>query len=175
MSGRIVRAVAKSKHSWMMSGVVILAFALRVAGLDFQSLWRDEVDAVRFATRAWDQVFGMFLEPGQNGPLYYLMLRPWLHIAGESEYALRFFSVVFGTLAVGLVYRLARRLFPSLPFLALVAALLTATSPYLDHERHDHAGAHAHSRHRQRRDRDGHTLVQPLVRRRCLRTRACPR
>ena len=114
-----------------MVGVVVLAFVLRVVGLDFQSLWRDEVDAIRFATRALDQVLGMFLEPGQNGPLYYLLLRPWLHIAGESEYALRFFSVLFGTLSVALVYRLSRRLFSSLPFLALLAALLTATSPYL--------------------------------------------
>ena len=132
MNGRAaVRAAVKSGHSWLKVAVVALAFALRVAGLAFQSLWRDEVDAIRFATRAWDQVLGMFLEPGQNGPLYYLLLRPWLHIAGESEYALRFFSVIFGTLAVALVYRVARRLFPSLPVLALLAALLTATSPYL--------------------------------------------
>ena len=114
-----------------MTGVVGLAFVLRVAGLEFQSLWRDEVDAIRFATRAWDQVLGMFLEPGQNGPLYYLMLRPWLRFAGESEFALRFLSVLSGTLAVVFVYRVARRLFPSLPLLALLAALLAATSPYL--------------------------------------------
>ena len=126
-----VRALARSKQSWLMVGVVALAFTLRVAGLDFQSLWRDEVDAVRFATRAWDQALGMFLQPGQNGPLYYLLLRPWLHLAGDSGYALRFFSVVFGTLSVPLVYRLARRLFPSPPHLALLAALLAATSPYL--------------------------------------------
>jgi len=123
--------VAKAKHTWLMVGVVGLAFLLRVAGLEFQSLWRDEVDAIRFATRAWDQLLGMFLEPGQNGPLYYVALRPWLYLAGESEYALRFFSVVFGTLAVALVYRVARRLFPSLPCLALLAALFAATSPYL--------------------------------------------
>ena len=123
--------MAKARHTWLLVGVVGLAFALRVAGLDFQSLWRDGVDAIRFATRAWDDVLRMFVVPGQNGPLYYLALRPWLHLAGLSEYALRFFSVFFGTLAVPLVYRLARRLFPSLPSLALLAAILTATSPYL--------------------------------------------
>lgn len=115
----------------MLVGVVGLAFALRVAGLDFQSLWRDEVDAIRFATALWDDLLRMFVVPGQNGPLYYVSLRPWLYLAGPSEYALRFFSVIFGTLAVPLVYRLSRRLFRSLPYLALLAALLTATSPYL--------------------------------------------
>ena len=131
MKGRVARAVVRQKHTWLMVGLVALAFALRAAGLDFQSLWRDEVDAIRFATRAWDQVFRMFVQPGQNGPLYYLTLRPWLRLAGESEYALRFFSVISGTLAVALVYRVARRLFPSLPVLALLAAALAATSPYL--------------------------------------------
>ena len=123
--------MAKARHTWLLVGVVGLAFALRVAGLDFQSLWRDEVDAIRFATRAWDDVLRIFVVPGQNGPLYFLALRPWLYLAGQSEYALRFFSVFFGTLAVPLVFRVARRLFPSLPSLALLAAILTATSPYL--------------------------------------------
>jgi mannosyltransferase len=123
--------VTRAKHAWLLVGVVGLAFAVRVAGLDFQSLWRDEVDAIRFATASWDDLLRMFVIPGQNGPLYYVALRPWLHLAGLSEYVLRFFSVLFGTLAVPLVYRLSRRLFPSLLSLALLAALLTATSPYL--------------------------------------------
>jgi mannosyltransferase len=124
-------AVARSKRTWLLAGIVGLAFALRVAGLDFQSLWRDEVDALRFATADWDDLLRMFVVPGQNGPLYYLALRPWLHLVGLSEYALRFLSVILGTLAVPLVYRLSRRLFPSPPSLALVATLLAATSPYL--------------------------------------------
>ena len=123
--------MAKARRTWLLIGVVGLAFALRVAGLDFQSLWRDEVDAIRFATAAWDDLLRMFVDPGQNGPLYYLALRPWLYLAGLSEYALRFFSVFFGTLAVPLVYRIARRLFPSLPSLALLAAALVTLSPYL--------------------------------------------
>jgi 4-amino-4-deoxy-L-arabinose transferase-like glycosyltransferase len=127
----MVTRVAKGRRTWLLVGVVGLAFALRVAGLDSQSLWRDEVDAIRFATSSWNDLLRMFVVPGQNGPLYYLALRPWLYLAGWSEYALRFFSVFFGTLAVPLVYRLARRLFPSLPSLALLAATFTATSPYL--------------------------------------------
>ena len=119
------------RHHWAMLAVVIVAFALRVNGLSFQSLWRDEVDAVRFATQPLAGLLHTFVEPGQNGPLYYLLLRPWLDLAGQSEFALRYFSLFFGVLAVPLIYRLGRRQFPSLRLLSLVAALLAATSPYL--------------------------------------------
>ncbi len=123
--------MARGKRAWLLVGLVGLAFAVRVAGLDSQSLWRDEVDAIRFATLPGGDLLGMFVMPGQNGPLYYLLLRPWLALAGLSEYALRFFSVFFGTLAVPLIHSLTRRIFPTLPSLALLAAVLTATSPYL--------------------------------------------
>jgi mannosyltransferase len=108
-----------------------LAFLLRATGLGFQSLWRDEVDAIRFAARPLDQLLAIFVTPGQNGPLYSLLLHPWLDLAGDGEVALRFFSLFFGVLAVPLVYRLGRRLFPSHQALPLLAALLAATSPYL--------------------------------------------
>ena len=123
--------MTRSKRIWLLATVVGLAFALRVAGLDFQSLWRDEVDAIRFATGSWDGLLDMFVAPGQNGPLYFLVLRPWLHLAGLSGFALRFFSVFFGTLAVPLSYRLCRRLFPVHRSLPVLAAILAATSPYL--------------------------------------------
>jgi 4-amino-4-deoxy-L-arabinose transferase-like glycosyltransferase len=118
-------------RAWLVTGLIGLAFALRVVGLDFQSLWRDEVDAIRFASQPLKQLFGLLVNPGQNGPLYYFALRPWLALAGESAFALRFFSAALSTLAVPLIYRLGRRLFPSLPGLALLAAFLAATSPYL--------------------------------------------
>ncbi|MEJ2732896.1 MAG: glycosyltransferase family 39 protein [Anaerolineae bacterium] len=116
---------------WLLTGLIGLAFALRVCGLDFQSLWRDEVDVIRFATGPLSRLARLFVAPGQNGPLYYLAVRPWLELAGRSEFSLRFVSAAFGTLAIPLIYRLGRRLFPTLPHVPLVAALLAATSPYL--------------------------------------------
>lgn len=65
----------------------------------------------------------------QNGPLYYLMLRGWIALAGQSEYAMRFFALVFGVLCVPLIYALGRRLFS--PSVGLFAALLITFSPYL--------------------------------------------
>jgi 4-amino-4-deoxy-L-arabinose transferase-like glycosyltransferase len=119
------------KRQRALVGTIALGFLLRATGLGFQSLWRDEVDAVRFATESLDRLLHTFVEPGQNGPLYYLLLRPWLDLAGDGEFALRFFSTFCGVLAVPLIYRLGRRLFPASPAAALLAALLAATSPYL--------------------------------------------
>ncbi len=88
-----------------MVGLCCLAFALGVSGLDRQSLWRDEVDAIRLATRPWPEILQSFAAPGQNGPLYFLLLRPWLAVAGTSEFALRFFSLFWGVLLIPLLYR----------------------------------------------------------------------
>ena len=62
--------------SWLVAAIVLLAFALRVVHLDFQSLWRDEVDAIRFATRPLPELLSTFGKPGENGPLFFLLLRP---------------------------------------------------------------------------------------------------
>lgn len=116
---------------WLLAGLVGLAFALRVVGLDAESLWRDEIDAIRFAYWPLSQLLETFAQPGHNGPLYYLLLRPWLEIAGRSGFALRFFSLAFGVLSVPLSYRVARRLFPRWIGVASLSALLVAVSPYL--------------------------------------------
>ncbi len=116
---------------WTGVGLAGLTFALRLFRLDFQSLWRDEIDAIRFASVPLPDLLLTFVQPGQNGPLYHLLLRCWLSLVGDSGFSLRFFSLIFGVLAVPLIFRLARRLFPSQPGVAWLAALLAATSPYL--------------------------------------------
>jgi mannosyltransferase len=112
----------------ILLGVMLLAFALRVATLLTQSLWRDEVDALLFATQPLDQFVAMFRQPGQNGPLFFLALRPWLAVTGHTEFALRFPSALAGVLSVPLLYALVARLAGRRA--GLVAALLMATAPY---------------------------------------------
>jgi len=109
--------------------LVLIGFFVRASSLDAQSLWRDEVDALRFATAPWTEMVRNFTRPGWNGPLYYLLLRGWVAAAGTTEYAMRFFSLFFGVLSIPLIYVLGRRLFDSNT--GLVAALLASLSPYL--------------------------------------------
>jgi mannosyltransferase len=113
----------------ILVSLALLAFVLRAASLDAQSLWRDEVDALRFASAPLEEVLSNFTRYGWNGPLYFLVLRGWVALTGTSAYAMRFLSLVFGVLCVPLAYALGCRLFN--PPAGIFAALLVAASPYL--------------------------------------------
>lgn len=108
--------------------LLLIAFAFRIQSLIFQSLWRDEVDAIRFALAPLPDVIKTFTQPGFNGPFYFLALRGWIGLAGQSEFAIRFPSLVFGVISIALIYVTGARLF-SRP-IGLVAALLLAFSGY---------------------------------------------
>jgi len=114
---------------WPIGGLILLAFALRVYRLDYQSLWRDEVDALRFALFPLSKLLNTFTQGGWNGPLYFPLLRVWIALAGQTEFALRFFSLLAGILTVPLTYLLGRRI--GSPRLAILGGLLAAVSPYL--------------------------------------------
>ena len=117
----LARAIYRSRHLYLAAVVLLMliAFTLRAVSLDAQSLWRDEVDAMRFATAPLDEVLSNFTRPGWNGPFYFLLLRGWIALTGTSEYAMRFLSLCFGVLCVPLAYALGRRLFnPQAGFLA---------------------------------------------------------
>jgi mannosyltransferase len=85
------------------------------------------------ALRRLAQTLGSMIR--QNGPLYFFLLRGWIAVAGVSEYAMRFLSLVLGVLCAPLSYVLGRRLFgrPT----GLLAALLATTSPYLTWYSHE--------------------------------------
>ncbi len=119
------------KGLWLglLLSVLLLAFGVRIGGLTAQSLWRDEVDALRFSQAPLATMVANFTRPGWNGPLYYLLLRAWVALAGQSAFALRYLSLLFGVLAVACTYRMARIWF-SVPVPAL-SAVLFATSPYM--------------------------------------------
>lgn len=120
----------KAVRDRFLPGLIIwLAFCLRVYHLDFQSLWRDEVDVLRFATRPAAEALALLHQPGENGPLFYLLLRPWLAAAGQTEFALRFPSAWAGAATVALLYMLTRRL--AGPQAARLAAVFAATAPFL--------------------------------------------
>ena len=106
-----------------------LAFAVRAIGLDAQGMWRDEVDQWRFALQAWPTLLGNFTRVGWNGPLFQVLLRGWMTLAGESVTALRYFSLLWGVVGVALVYALGRRLLGARG--AAWSALMAAAAPYL--------------------------------------------
>ncbi len=121
-------------HRLRFSGLILLsillAFALRVHQLDYQSLWRDEVDAIRFSDGTTWALLKALPHTGHNGPLYFAALHNWRLLAGDSEFALRYFSVLGGMLAVAMGFRVAID-FGWRKSSRLTALLLMAVSPYL--------------------------------------------
>lgn len=109
--------------------LTLLAFAVRALHLGTQSLWRDEVDVIRFAAEPLDRLLHNMTLAQHNGPLYYVLMRGWLAVAGESEYALRYVSLCASAVSVPLVWWVARAWMGRRA--ALLACLLIAVSAYL--------------------------------------------
>lgn len=111
---------------WLIAWTLV-AVALRAYDLSGQSLWSDEditLDRARAALGAL--LAGL---PGEQAPLYFVVVRAWTRLAGESDLALRFPSLLAGVAAVPLAFAVARRLTDRST--ALAAAALAATSPFL--------------------------------------------
>jgi mannosyltransferase len=109
--------------------VVLWAYGLRAYAVGV-SPWRgDEGFAVTFVGQSLSKIIAAMATTEPNPPLYWLVLKGWMALAGRSELATRWPSVLAGVLTAALTYRLGRALLG--PKAGLTAALLTACSPLL--------------------------------------------
>ncbi len=127
MGGTMNTATSKWFHWGFALGCALLAFALRAWQLGAQSLWYDEGVSWYLAARLSPADMLWWTATDIQPPLYYLLLRPWLLVAGESEFALRFLSLIFGVLTVPLLAVVGRRLFG--PRAGALTGLLAAVAP----------------------------------------------
>lgn len=107
--------------------LTLLALGLRLYKLDAQSLWYDEGFSVYLARMDLAEITARTAADIQP-PLYYYLLHGWIQLVGDSEAALRGFSLLLGVLTVPLMYAVAWQLFHE-RLSALLAALLLAVSP----------------------------------------------
>jgi len=127
--------------------MILLAFGLRVFRLDFVPLRGDESFTVLFVATPFAQMLEGIRTVEPNPPLYYFILYTTVRIFGTGDFAARYVSVIFGVLAVPLLFQLTRRLLRSsftarstpLPkgrgaggegWIAILAACLLAVNPY---------------------------------------------
>ncbi|MBE2266940.1 MAG: glycosyltransferase family 39 protein [Anaerolinea sp.] len=87
--------------------LLLFATAIRLVGLQTQSLWFDEGWSAYAA--AQPSVFAAFDADLTNPPLYYVLLKIHAAFLGESVFSLRLFSLFNGLLTIPLSYQLARR------------------------------------------------------------------
>ena len=74
---RLAGVQGNSLRRWALPAIVVLACALRLAGLARESFWFDEAYSVAFARYPVDPASFVRLV----GPVYTVFLHYWLHIA----------------------------------------------------------------------------------------------
>ncbi len=137
----VARSVVNRRELAWMTGLTLLALVLRAADMMGRSLWLDDgVTLLRLASSWPDNLLNivyLYDVPtiDTHPPLYFVMLKAWVVFAGQSEFALKWVSVLAGVVVVPLTYALARRMFtPVTGVLAGVTALLSPAIQWYSHD-----------------------------------------
>ncbi len=97
---------------WILLLTVLLGIGLRLYDLSAEGLWPDE--AITLLSVKADSVAAVYseVEHHELSPvLYQILIRGWGQLFGHSVFVLRLFSVLFGTLAIVMMYLFAREIF----------------------------------------------------------------
>ncbi|MCP4426927.1 MAG: YfhO family protein [Chloroflexi bacterium] len=123
--------ISNLKGRWVILLIVALGFGLRIFLLGNQELRGDEAFSYLFALQPAAEITQDLLNEGDpHSPFHYLLLHGWMRLAGDSEFAMRFISLVPGVLLIPLLYRLGR-LMSRERATAVLAAAFAAISPSL--------------------------------------------
>ncbi|MEJ2746898.1 MAG: glycosyltransferase family 39 protein [Anaerolineae bacterium] len=106
--------------------LIPLAFYLRIHRLAYQSFWEDEFITIGRIRIPFDSMIANLFEVRNHVPLYFTLMRGW-GLLGDSEFVLRFFSVIWGVLSVALIYQFGKQI--ARRTVGLIAALLLTISP----------------------------------------------
>ncbi|MCE5259350.1 MAG: glycosyltransferase family 39 protein [Chloroflexi bacterium] len=120
---------------WIVCALVLVAFALGVWKSDAKSIWWDEsLSLLRAQGGLHDILINRITFAGgestdQHPPLYFLLLRAVISLAGENDVVLRFPSACMAAALVPLLYILGKRLRNSRA--GVIAAGMGALSPFM--------------------------------------------
>lgn len=116
------------KKYWSLLSVLVIAAGLRLINLTAISLWHDEAFSALLIKYSWSEMMyriGLDVHP----PMYYIFLRLWHYVFGDSLFSLRGLSVFFGVLTVWAVWMFVKEAFKNQKY-ALWAAVLVAVNPF---------------------------------------------
>lgn len=120
--------------------IVLLGFGVRIFALDKPSLWLDETFSFSLSNMAYSfrALVDVLVREDIHPFLYYLILYWHRVLAGDSEFSLRFLSVLLGVLLIPTTYAIARELLSGRAsarqisiIVGLTSAALVAFSPFL--------------------------------------------
>jgi mannosyltransferase len=112
----------------VVGALVVLAAALRLPNLG-RAYWVDEGISVGVASHHLTQIPALLRHDG-SPPFFYVILHFWLRAFGGSQISTHILSLLISLVVVVVAWWCARRLFG--PTVAQFAALLAATSPFLN-------------------------------------------
>ncbi|HUI91289.1 MAG TPA: glycosyltransferase family 39 protein [Chitinivibrionales bacterium] len=108
--------------------ITLAGFGMRLCSISQNSLSLDEGYTLFLAKKSTPEMLHSIMADDNHPPLHYLLMKLWVPIAGQSEFALRLPSAVAGTLAVPAAYALAAAAFGSGTGIAV--ACILAVSRY---------------------------------------------
>lgn len=119
---------AASRVEWAGLGLLLaVAAALRFHGLGREPVWLDEAYSWWAARQPLGALAWLVPTCDPQPPLYPLILKGWVALAGDGAAALRAPSALAGVLAVALLWGAARVIAPAVGFFA---AALLAVAPF---------------------------------------------
>lgn len=111
---------------WLVGLITLVGGFLRVLLLAAKGMWLDETFSVWMASHPVGEMLHWLVQIDQHPPLYYLLLHYWIAFNGDTPYAVRLFSVLFGTGTIPMIYLIGKRI--SGAVLGLAAAVFLALS-----------------------------------------------
>lgn len=101
--------------------LLILFVAARLWWLTRFGLYGDEIFSLRLAADSWSDLFSNVIRDAVHPPLFYVLLKLWIHLGGESLYWVKLFPVCASIASLAPFYFLCResKLEPRVTRLAL--------------------------------------------------------
>jgi 4-amino-4-deoxy-L-arabinose transferase-like glycosyltransferase len=106
--------------------IVLAGMFLNVYRIDWQSLWANEAFSVSAASRPLAELRDILIGDVVHPPLHPFLLHVWMRVFGAGSLQARLLSAAFGTLSIGMMFLLGRRLFDRRT--GLLASALLAVS-----------------------------------------------
>lgn len=109
----------------LILAILFIGLFLRVYNLGNESIWLDEGFSIRVANLNLSHIISFH---DNNPPLYHIILHWWINLFGDSEFSVRFPSVIFGSLAIFMMYMVGNQIFDK--DVGILSSLLLGLSVY---------------------------------------------
>ena len=124
----------RSLYGLLLILIILLGFTLHIHNLDSQSMWSDEGLSVHRVEQSFTDILRNVITVDgidtrdTNPPLFFILLRIWRFLSGETVFAMRLMGAIAGVLTIPLIYQLGVVTFGRNA--GLLAAFFLAISPF---------------------------------------------